>query len=411
MSNKKKLVLSGTPFEKVKASGHVYYVQRFFDKDGTRRDKTGSTPEKALEAACAVLGISVPVTASAASKSTLIEPVAMGKPISGDCTFDDLWERYMYDAKHGLHGKKPMSETTIPAQWSKYRTWYKPKLGALRVKDITNSHIRAYIAFLLDSTSNANAITLRRPLMAALNYGVRLEVIAECPGKKEVITAQYSKVAKRKKMRIPSEEQMRDLELMARDCYYSTDFNVGRAYKRYYPMFLILRATGVRISECLGLKWEDFNEDFSYVQIERRICAPRNQLEEGDRVGDLKSKNGIRKLPVSADIRDVLRKYRETCDTDWVFATKSGNPLNYSNVQSKFWLPLCERAQIKGHGMHMMRHYFASKMIDEKEYSRLQEFLGHHSVAYTMQQYGHVLDDAGVRDQVIADKIMGGMFV
>jgi site-specific recombinase XerD len=47
-----------------------------------------------------------------------------------------------------------------------------------------------------------------------------------------------------------------------------------------------------------------------------------------------------------------------------------------------------------GAGMHQLRHHFASLLLrGGVDIKRVQEWLGHHSAAFTLDIYGHLMPD------------------
>jgi integrase len=78
---------------------------------------------------------------------------------------------------------------------------------------------------------------------------------------------------------------------------------------------------------------------------------------------------------------------------------RSGSALMRPTFNSKVWVPARRRAGIPdgdddAAGMHQLRHRFASTLlrggIDVK---RVQSYMGHHSAAFTLDIYGHLMPD------------------
>jgi integrase len=92
-----------------------------------------------------------------------------------------------------------------------------------------------------------------------------------------------------------------------------------------------------------------------------------------------------------------------------VFPNRRGRPLNPNNLRNRVLAPAAKRTGVSGVGLHSLRHTCASLLIEERTSSlRLQRWMGHHAAAYTLETYGHLiddelgraleLDDLGVRD-------------
>lgn len=82
-----------------------------------------------------------------------------------------------------------------------------------------------------------------------------------------------------------------------------------------------------------------------------------------------------------------------------IFTGDKGGPCNRSAFNSKVWVPARRRAGIPegdddAAGMHQLRHRYASVLLrGGVDIKRLQEYLGHHSAAFTLDTYGHLMPD------------------
>jgi integrase len=84
---------------------------------------------------------------------------------------------------------------------------------------------------------------------------------------------------------------------------------------------------------------------------------------------------------------------QEAGEESLVFANGNGGPLVPNNIRNRVLLPAVERAGIPRVGFHAFRHTCASLLI-ERGLSplRVQRWIGHHSAAYTLDIYGHLID-------------------
>jgi integrase len=81
-------------------------------------------------------------------------------------------------------------------------------------------------------------------------------------------------------------------------------------------------------------------------------------------------------------------------DEDLVFPNQCGRPLNPSNLRNRVLKPAAKRAGVPATGLHALRHTCASLLIEERTSSlRLQRWMGHHAAAYTLETYGHLIND------------------
>ena len=384
--------LSGTAQKKTLKSGDVSWIQYWYDDRGKRHNCSADTKRKAVEAANAKL-------------KELNQDAC-----SDDTRFEEFSTIFMKKSAIGREGRRAMDPDTAHSYEHYLRTYVNPILGNKLLTRITTASMRELMEHLIISTktrTTANKIfTITKTI---LRYAVTLELIGVVPGDTLKITKDWHAAEQHKIDRIPSEGEMRLIEAAALASYHSNNGAVKKAYRRFYPLFLILRTTGVRISEALGLQWDDFSETMDRVTIKRRVSIPAKYKEEEDRIARPKTRNGVRTLPISVGVRVVLQAWRAEAKYEWLFPVANGNPMSYSNVRNKFWVPLLERAGVALYGMHSLRHYYASLLIAAGRYKELTHFLGHHSAAFTMDTYGHLLRGNGDIMDEIAESVSRGL--
>lgn len=115
---------------------------------------------------------------------------------------------------------------------------------------------------------------------------------------------------------------------------------------------LIAVSFGLRISEVLGLKWQDVNWLEKTINIERGVVK---QI-----VDDVKSRHSAKTMVIDDELLEVLKHWRQTtqfsASDDWIFASpvKLGRqPLSYMGV----WRALSDAAKRAGLG-HVSSHTF-----------------------------------------------------
>ena len=161
--------------------------------------------------------------------------------------------------------------------------------------------------------------------------------------------------------------------------------------------------TGLRISELLGLTWDDI--DFGQGVIHVRAQLSRAHRGAPPRRVRTKTEASVREIPLAAQLADLLREHRHrtpfAAGLDWVFVTTKGTPHSERNVTRR---GLQRAARIAGVDdasgpslrYHDLRHTFASHLIldlglDVVQVSRI---LGHASPTITLNVYTHLFDEA-----------------
>jgi integrase len=159
---------------------------------------------------------------------------------------------------------------------------------------------------------------------------------------------------------------------------------------RHRLFFRLLAATGLRISEAVALQWRHLQLDGSRPHVKVRRALVRG------RMGPPKSRYGRREVPMGADLVDALREHRKATgggELDLVFTAANGAPINSGNLRRRVLKPAAEEACVEWVGFHAFRHTCASLLFaDGRNAKQVQVWLGHHSAAFTLATYVHLLD-------------------
>lgn len=90
----------------------------------------------------------------------------------------------------------------------------------------------------------------------------------------------------------------------------------------------------------------------------------------------------------------ALRTARSEADSDLVFPGMTGQPINYGNLRNRVLVPTAEEAGVPWVTFHTFRHICASMLFDRGSNAKqVQRWLGHHSAAFTLETYIHLLSD------------------
>ena len=121
-----------------------------------------------------------------------------------------------------------------------------------------------------------------------------------------------------------------------------------------YKNYLIVRFfTGMRTGEVHGLKWK-------HVDFQHRQILVRESFVAGQQT-TTKTDGSTREIQMSQPVFDALKQQSKvTCDIDYVFANKSGNPLSVHNVTKRIWYPLLTRLGLPPRRPYQTRHTAAT---------------------------------------------------
>lgn len=159
-----------------------------------------------------------------------------------------------------------------------------------------------------------------------------------------------------------------------------------------HTIALVCVCFGLRISECLALRWSDVDWLNGRLSVERGIVRQR--------VDDVKTIYSARPLSISPDMLEVLKAWRQnsqfSSDEDWIFASSvqlGRLPLSYPHVWLRFQ-QAAMRAGIGKLGTHAMRHSYRSWLDAVGTPLAVQQKLMRHSdIRTTFNVYGDVVTD------------------
>jgi integrase len=172
---------------------------------------------------------------------------------------------------------------------------------------------------------------------------------------------------------------------------------------------LLAASTGLRISECLGLQWQDVSFAESIIQVRRTWTCGR--------VGWPKSKTSRGPVPMHPLLAQFMfgwkriTPYSQTCD--WVFPSfklKGRRPRVANMLVEDYLRPAAVRVGIlsshrddkdklvdddpRRFGFHNLRHSLASFLVRIKtDPKTVQTLLRHSDVKLTLQCYTHSVSD------------------
>jgi integrase len=173
----------------------------------------------------------------------------------------------------------------------------------------------------------------------------------------------------------------------------------------YSPILRTAIYTGLRLGELLGLQWQDIELDDGVLHVRRQWTLTRELTEP-------KTKRGVRRVPLGADMVAFLRRHKMASKfskpEDFVFASKAGTPLSHRNVQVRGFEAARDKAGLPDKlTFHAMRHAFASLTAHRGvPMNVISEAMGHSNVGITQSIYMHLFG----RDEAEEDfrKAMAG---
>jgi len=169
-------------------------------------------------------------------------------------------------------------------------------------------------------------------------------------------------------------------------------------------LFYLELATGLRLGEICGLRWEDYDESSGKLSIRRTVTKEKGKPYSTNEPKTEQSKRDII-LPYVA--REILNNRKKI--SGWIFPYYIGvnEPMHPNSVYKKL-KEILKNANLPDIRFHDLRHTFATHAIaNGVDIKTLSEILGHAKTSFTLDIYTHVTNDMKKRASELVGNIMG----
>jgi integrase len=276
-----------------------------------------------------------------------------------------------------------------PATYTLYemniRLYLKPGLGNHKLTTLTVANVQHFFNQRLQQGDSVRKVqVMRTVLSAALTRAVREELISRNVARLVELPEWHAGTVRP----WTAEEARQFLAVSESDPLHAA--------------FVLLILYGLRRGEVLGLRWQDIDFGAGTIRIEQQVQRVGGEMH----IGPVKTRAGKRKLPLLQLARQALAaqsitqaRYRAEMgsawpDTDLVFTTRTGRPIEPRNLVRSF-RRICETKHVRLIKVHHIRHTVASLLKALGVPARdAQVILGHSRMAVTLEIYTHTDDEA-----------------
>lgn len=323
-------------------------------------------------------------------------------------TINDLFDSWV-QLKRGL------KDNTFSNYKYMYRQFVEPDFGKNKLVDLKRSDIRGFYNYLADERHvKVNTIdNIHTVLHQVLELGVEDDYLRYNPSDnalKELKKAHNFDIEKRKALTIKEQE------------IFENFLGKQGQYHRWYPIFVIMLWTGMRVGEITGLRWCDIDLDEEIINVNHTLVYYDKQSEERCTfaINTPKTKAGERIIPMVPKVKKAFlieKQYQEEVGIkskavvdgfrDFIFINRFGN------VQHQGTLNKALRRIIRDcnyeildkntrddvvilpkFSNHSLRHTFTTRMCEAGvNIKAMQEILGHADAETTMDIYAEATKD------------------
>jgi len=324
------------------------------------------------------------------------------KADKNNLTINDLYNSWV-QLKHGL------KDNTFSNYKYMYTMFVEPDFGKRKIVDLKRSDIRSFYNYLADERHvQINTIDcIHTVLHQVLELGVEDDYLRYNPSDnalKELKKARNFEVTKRRALTVPEQELF--------EAYLSKQ---GQ-YHRWYPIFIIMLWTGMRVGEVTGLRWCDIDLEDDTISVNHTLVYydKRNDERCTFAINTPKTAAGERIIPMLPKVKEAFmmeKQYQEECGLesravvdgyrDFIFVNRFGN-VQHQGTLNKALTRIVRDCNFeildKPHkkdtvilpkfSNHSLRHTFTTRMCEAGVNLKvMQEILGHADAETTMDIY------------------------
>ena len=260
-----------------------------------------------------------------------------------------------------------------------------PALGSIQIDQLTTNDIQQFYAKLKkggrllrselygEELSDQTLRGIHTTLHSALDRAVSEKLLFRNPADGCRLPS-----AKAREMQVLTPEEIQRLLIQAKE-------------DGCYELLLLELSTGLRRGEICALQWDDLNLRTGELRVERQVHRVRGKLV----TSPPKTKAGNRGVILPAPVLNVLKAYKETMNSRWMFPSpvSEDSPRDPAAVRKRLQTVL-ERAECKKIRFHDLRHTFSTTALEHgMDIKTLPTIIGHVSSSTTLNIYAHVTDE------------------
>jgi integrase len=278
--------------------------------------------------------------------------------VLGETAFRDQAKTYLHWVQ--TRDRDPVKDaSSIEAALNK---WILPEIGDLPLADVHNITVKPLVDNMKKSLSARTVnkyIEYIGQIVASLKDGRTGEPIHRRKWDRSVMDLP---IVHPKRQRRPT------FRVDAVDALISSSTEDEQA------LYVLLAATGMRISEALALETKHFVNDGRTIQVSQQVDRDTPRI-----VQYLKTDAGAREVDLSTEVAEYLRASISR-KTGLLFETRNGTPYLHNNLEQRWLTPRLEAMGIdeKGMGFHAFRRFRKTWLRGERCQEDINNFwMGH----------------------------------
>ncbi|MBE1874829.1 tyrosine-type recombinase/integrase [Myceligenerans pegani] len=317
---------------------------------------------------------------------------------AGKVTFKDYAEEWL--------AMQTFEESSREAIGGKLRNQAYPVLGGMPIGEIRPSTIQKWLKGLSGADATKKAAFAH--VFTVLRAAVADELIRKNPCASDAVDAPSVAPKKIQPWSVEQVEMVRE------------------GLPERFRIFVVLGSRlGLRQGEIFGLAVEDIDFDSSTVAVRRQVIVNG----AGKQYFGPPKRGRERDVPLPESVKRELKLHFEKfppveialpwrkldgplVSANLVLTGARGAALSRQSFNRDQWVPAVAYARLartRENGTHMLRHVYASMLLDAGESIKaVSTYLGHADPAFTLKTYTHLLPTSDQRARAAIDEAFGG---
>ncbi len=319
-------------------------------------------------------------------------------------TVNDVYDKY-------ISQKFNLKETTKSNYIYMYNHFVRDTFGKRKIGDVRYSDIKIFYQSLLEKNLKPNTLeNVHTQIHPTFQMAVRDGLIHRNPSD--------SVMAEIKKSNLWNKPKRHALTIPQQKAFMN--FIEGhREYEGWAPVITVLLGTGMRIGECLGLRWEDIDFEERLISVNHNLTYRPNKNGDSEKhIQTPKTEAGNRTIPMVQEVIDAflaeyqIQKCLGFCEEEidgysgFVFSTishtvylpgavnnaihrivKAYNKKEEATAKKEDRNPIL----LPAFSAHNLRHTFCTRLCEnESNLKVIQDIMGHSDITTTMDIYAEV---------------------
>lgn len=323
---------------------------------------------------------------------------------SGKLTVNDLYDKY-------ISLKFDLKQTTKANYLYMYNHFVRHSFGKRKLAEVRYSDVKEFYNSILQGGMLANTLeNIHTQVHPAFRMAVQDGLILCNPASdvmREIKRSNLWVKPKRHALTIPQQKAFLNF------------LENNRDYEGWIPIITVLLGTGMRIGECLGLRWKDLDFKEETISVNHNLSyGPDENGECKKHIQTTKTKAGNRVIPMSKDVYEAflteyeIQKCLGFCEEEidgysgFVFSTATHTVYGASAVNNAIHRATAEYnkqeeifareenrepLRLPDFSAHNLRHTYCTRLCENEKNIKVIEYLmGHSDISTTMDIYAEV---------------------